>query len=200
MDLQASPILRDFSNRSVVAAIFLNRANAERAIDALQAAGFTGDNIGVAMRDRTEAGELMEDTGTNAVEGAVGGAVGGGLLGGVAGFLVGLIAALAIPGVGPIVAGGTLAVALGAAAGTAMAGAGVGAAAGGVVGALNHLGIPPSEAEHFDVGFRAGGVLITVAAGSRAAEALSLLEQYGGDPGPMQALAEVQQRPSNIVV
>lgn len=177
------------TDRVVVAALFPEQASAERAIAALQAGGFAGDHIGVALRDRTEAGALIDATGTLAVEGAMSGAVGGGLLGGVAGFVVGLIAALALPGIGPIVAGGTLAAALGTAGGTAVAGAGLGAAAGGLVGALNQLGVPDPEAQHFERGFRAGGVLLTVNAGPRAAEALGLLAQHGGDLGPTDKLA-----------
>jgi hypothetical protein len=175
--------MRDLGGRSTVAAIFQDRTQAERAIDALRAAGFAGDQIGVALRDRRETGELVEDTGTNAVEGAVSGALGGGLLGGVAGFLVGLISALAIPGIGPIVAGGALASALGAAGGTAVAGAGIGAAAGGLVGALSGMGIPEEEARYLETGFRSGGVLVTVNAGHRAAEALGVLERHGGETG-----------------
>jgi hypothetical protein len=130
MNLQPTSYVRNLSSHSVVAAIFMDYSGAERAIAALEAAGFTGDHIGVAMRDQTaaETAEAPEDPNAAAVDGAVGGAVGGGLLGGAAGFLVGLIAALAIPGVGPIVAGGTLAAALGAASGAAVAGAGLGAA------------------------------------------------------------------------
>lgn len=194
MNMPTQPV-PSADGRTVVAAIFPDRPTAERAIEALRGAGFEGDQIGVAMRDRTDTGALVDDTGTTAVEGAVGGAVGGGLLGGVAGFVVGLIAALVIPGIGPIVAGGTLAAALGTAGGTAMAGAGLGAAAGGLVGALNQLGVPETAAEHFERGFRAGGVLLTVNAGEHAAEALSLLSQAGGDLGPTDLVAD-PNRPS----
>ncbi len=191
MDAQPNALARDLTHRSLVAALFPDQPQAERAIDALRAAGFTGDHIGVAMRDRTETGELLDDPSANhTVDSAVAGAVSGGLLGGVAGMLVGLVAALAIPGVGPIVAGGMLAAALGVASGTAVAGAGLGAAAGGLVGALNRLGLPETESQHFERGFRAGSVLLTVDAGPRAGEALGLLLHYGGDAGPMQALTE----------
>lgn len=188
--------LRDLGGRSTVAAIFQDRTQAERAIDGLRQAGFAGDQIGVALRDRHETGQLVEDTGANAVEGAVSGALGGGLLGGVAGFLVGLISALAIPGIGPIVAGGALASALGAAGGTAVAGAGIGAAAGGLVGALSGMGIPEEEARHLETGFRAGGVLMTVNAGHRATEALGVLERFGGDTGlgAMTGRTDTQRR------
>jgi hypothetical protein len=183
MSSNTNASVRDYSSRTVIAAVFGDRSQAERAIDALRAAGFTGKDVGVAMRDRSEAGELMKDTGASAVEGAVSGAVGGGLLGGVAGFLVGLVSALVIPGVGPIVAAGTLASALSAAGGTAVAGAGIGAAAGGLVGALTGLGFPEDEARYFDKSFQSGGVLVTVHAEGRQSEAVNILQRYGGDLG-----------------
>ena len=174
---------RDLTGRRTVAGLFADRAGAERAIHALKDAGFTGDQIGVVMRDRTAQGALIEETGAQATEGATAGAVGGGLLGGLAGFLIG-IGALAIPGLGPVMAGGILAEALGVAGGTALAGAGIGAAAGSVVGALMGVGIPEPEARHFEIGFRAGGVLVTVEAGPRVLEAMAILDRHGADTGP----------------
>jgi hypothetical protein len=175
---------RYYSGRQTVAGVFADRDDAERAINALKDAGFSGDQIGVAMRDRTAQGELVEDTGTNVGAGAATGAVGGGLLGGLVGFLVG-VGALAIPGIGPVIAGGALASAFGIAGGTAVAGAGIGAVAGGIAGALVGLGIPEAEARYMESGFRRGGVLVTVNAGAgRAVEAVDLLERYGADIGP----------------
>jgi len=158
---------RDVTEHRTVAGLFPDRANAEQAIDALKAAGFTGDQIGVALRDRTVQGVLIEETGTQvAEEAATTGALGGGLLGGLTGLLIG-IGALVIPGLGPVVAGGVLATAFGVAGGTAVAGAGIGAAAGGLLGALAGIGIPESEARYFETGFRAGQVLVTDTGGSR---------------------------------
>ncbi|MDQ3700274.1 MAG: hypothetical protein M3442_05060 [Chloroflexota bacterium] len=174
---------RDMTGRKVIAALFTDRADAEKAINALRDGGFRPEDVGVAMRDRTEQGELIEDTGTRAAAGAGTGALGGGVLGGIVGFLVG-VGALAIPGIGPVVAGGMLASAFGLAGGTAVAGAGIGAAAGGILGALVGMGIPEDEAKHFESGFREGGVLLTVNAGQRAMEALAILERAGGDTGP----------------
>jgi len=175
--------VRNLSGRSTIAGLFHEREGAERAINDLKDAGFAADQIGVAMRDRTAQGELAEDTGTKAAQGATSGALGGGLLGGVVGFLVG-VGALAIPGVGPVVAGGMLASALGMGGGTALAGAGIGAAAGGIVGALVGMGIPEEEAKHFESGFKAGGALVTVNAGGRAMDAMAILERNGADTGP----------------
>jgi len=176
-----------YQGRSTVAASFEDRGDAERAVNALKDAGYSSDQIGIALRDRTAQGELVEDTGTHAAEGATSGALGGGLLGGIVGFLVGL-GALAIPGIGPVVAGGALASAFGLAGGTAVAGAGIGAAAGGLLGALVGLGIPEEEAKYHEQGFRSGRTLVTVNAGSRSAtEAADLLRAYGGDIGPAGA-------------
>lgn len=173
-----------YQGRNTVAATFDDREDAQRAISALKDAGYSADEIGVALRDRSEQGQLVEETGTHAAEGAVSGALGGGLLGGVVGFLVGL-GALAIPGIGPVVAGGVLASTFGLAGGTAVAGAGIGAAAGGLVGALTGLGIPDDEAKYHEEGFRSGRTLVTVNAGAgRASEAADLLRAYDGDIGP----------------
>lgn len=183
-----------YSGRQTVAALFQSRQDAENAINALKASGFRGDQIGVAMRDRTAQGELIEDTGSKAAEGAATGAVGGGLLGGVVGFLVG-IGALAIPGIGPVVSAGVLSTVLGTAGATAVAGAGIGAATGGVVGALVGLGIPETEARYFETGFRQGGVLLTVKASSDITRAVEILQQFGGDLGIQQgATATGSQR------
>src|SRR5919197_6257901 len=173
-----------YAGRTTIACTFDNRTDAERAINALKDAGFTGDQIGIALRDQKAQGQMAEQTGTRAATGAATGAAGGGLLGGLTGFLVG-IGALAIPGIGPVVAGGALATALGIAGGTAAAGAGIGAAAGGLVGGLVGLGIPEEEAKYFESGFRSGRTLVTVNAGTgRATEAVDVLRSYGGDIGP----------------
>jgi Heat induced stress protein YflT len=170
------------AGRPVVAGLFTEREAAVAAIDDLQAAGFAPDDVGVAMRDRSDQGDLAQETGTQAAGGAATGALGGGLLGGALGLLVGL-GALAIPGVGPVLAGGMLATAFGLGGGTAVAGAGLGAAAGGIVGALVGMGIPEAAAEHFEEGFRAGGVLVTVDGGDRAPDAAAVLRRHGADLG-----------------
>jgi len=171
-----------YSGRQTIGALFQNRSDAENAINALKARGFRGDQIGIAMRDRTVQGELIQETGSKAAEAATTGAVSGGVLGGVVGFLVG-VGALVIPGIGPIISAGVLTTALGTAGATALAGAGIGAATGGIVGALIGLGIPESEATYFETGFRKGHILVTVNAGGRITEAVDTLQQYGGDLG-----------------
>src|SRR5215203_2092875 len=164
------------TQRGTVVGLFKNQVDAERAIERLKQAGFTENQIGVAMRDRSQQKELIEGTGTQAAEGAATGAISGGVLGGVIGLLAG-VGALAIPGVGPIIAGGALA--------STLAGAGIGAAAGGLLGALMGMGIPEEDARHFDEGFRAGGILVTVSAQGREEEARQCLYETGADLGSM---------------
>ncbi|HXE56620.1 MAG TPA: hypothetical protein VNK43_01350 [Gemmatimonadales bacterium] len=172
---------RDWSRRTAVAGLFPDRTGAEAAIRALKSVGFTDAEIGVALRDRDERGELIQEAGgTKVGQRAATGAVSGGVLGGVLGLLVG-VGALAIPGIGPVVAGGALASAFGVVGGTAAAGAGIGAATGGILGALIGMGIPEEEARRFETGVRAGGILLTVRAGGRSAEAAEIMERYGAD-------------------
>jgi hypothetical protein len=164
------------NENGTVVGLFPNQADAERAIERLKQEGFSQDQIGVALRDRSKQEQLIEGTGTQAAEGAAAGALSGGILGGVLGLLAG-VGALAIPGIGPIIAGGTLA--------STLAGAGIGAATGGLLGALVGMGIPEEDARHFDEGFRAGGTLVTVDARGRAEEARECLYESGADLGSL---------------
>lgn len=186
-----------YTGRQTVGALFNNRQDAESAINALKSAGFRGDQIGIAMRDRTAQGKLIEDTGSKAADGAASGAVGGGLLGGVLGFLVG-VGALAIPGIGPVVSAGVLTTVFGTVGATTLAGAGIGAATGGVVGALVGMGIPEHEAKYFDTGFRQGQTLLTVNAGTNISKAVDILRQYGGDLGIGATDAAKSQTKTNM--
>jgi hypothetical protein len=95
--------------------------------------------------------------GNKADEGAKAGAATGGVLGGLGGLLVGL-GALAIPGIGPVIAGGAAATALA----TTVAGGAVGAAAGGIVGGLVGLGIPEDRARVYSDRFQRGDYLVIV--------------------------------------
>jgi len=162
---------RSETSRTVVG-LFTDRARAEQAIRDLKSAGFSEEQIGVAMQNREEQQELIDDSGSQAAEGAAKGAMSGGLVGG----LIGLLGSILIPGVGPIVVGGVLA--------SALTGAGIGAATGGLIGALVGLGVPEEDAQHFDRGLRSGGILLTVSAGSRTAEAISILQGQSADLGP----------------
>jgi hypothetical protein len=147
--------------RRVYGGLYNDPAAAERGIRRFRDSGYEGERIGIVSRDREDAKEVAENTGASAATGAIA----GGLLGGLTGLLVG-IGALAIPGIGPVVAGGALASAFGIGGGTAVAGAGigagVGAVGGGLVGALTNLGFEKDEAEYYETGVRNGRTLVTV--------------------------------------
>jgi hypothetical protein len=164
--------------RRVYGGLYRDPSEAERGIRRFRDSGYEGERIGIVTRDREDAKELAEDTGAKAATGAATGAVAGGLLGGITGLLVG-IGALAIPGVGPVLAGGALASAFGLGGGTAVAGAGIGAAAGGIVGALTGLGFSKDEAEYYDRGVREGRTLVTVHDDEGRAE--SIFDETGAD-------------------
>jgi uncharacterized protein (TIGR02271 family) len=167
--------IRVDNQSGTVVGLFQDQPSAEAAIQRLKAAGFTEQQIGVAVRDRERQETLTEGTGTQAAEDATKGAVGGGVVGGVIGLLAG-VGALAIPGVGPIIAGGALA--------STLAGAGIGAAAGGLIGALVGMGVPEEDAQFFERGFKEGGILVTVQAGDRTEVARQALVEAGADLGP----------------
>jgi hypothetical protein len=143
--------------------VFPNRRNAETALYELRNAGFPMDRVSVVGKDADGhdriAGVEMSDraTGNKADEGAKTGAATGAALGGLGGLLVGL-GALAIPGVGPVIAGGALATALA----TAATGGAIGAAAGGLTGALVGLGIPEERARFYNDRVNRGDYLVMV--------------------------------------
>jgi hypothetical protein len=161
------------SLRQTVVGVFDERAQAERAIGELKRAGFTGDEVGYAIRN-VAAGAGAAAAGTAeapAVDETAGGATTGAITGGLLGGLLGAAVALLIPGVGPIVAGGILASALG--------GAALGAAAGGLLGALVGMGVPEEEARFYQGEFEAGRAVVTVRAGERFDEAQAILRRHG---------------------
>jgi hypothetical protein len=130
-----------------------NAAQAERIALALQAAGFTGNDISVLFPDKDGTRDFAHEKNTKAPEGAATGASTGGLLGGGLGWLVG-IGSLAIPGLGAFVAAGPIMAAL--------SGAAVGATVGGLTGALVGMGIPEVEAKRYEGKVRDGNILISV--------------------------------------
>lgn len=164
----------DAANRTgrTVVGLFRNRADAEQAITDLKDAGFTREQIGIAIKDRGEQRELADASDTTPAKGAAAGAVTGGLVGGI----IGLLGSLLVPGLGPIVVGGVLE--------SVLVGAGAGAATGGIIGALVGLGVPEEDARHFDAGFREGGTLVTVDAGTRVNDAERILGSRNADLGP----------------
>jgi hypothetical protein len=141
------------SKNTAVFGIYTSGDHAERAVDAIIAAGFPSANISVLLPDNTSTREFAHTKETKAPEGTTTGVTAGGVIGGTLGVLVG-IGALAIPGVGPLIAAGPIVAGL--------AGLGVGGAVGGLVGALIGMGIPEYEAKRYDGHVKGGGTLLSV--------------------------------------
>ena len=149
--------------RSTVVGVFEDRILAEHALDNLHQAGFSDDAIGFVVRDLATTDAIQRDTAAGAATGAVGGGVVGGLLGAAA--------ALLIPGLGPALAGGILAVTLG--------GAALGAVAGSFAGALTGFGVPEEEAIYYQNELEMGRTIITVKTPERYQEASEILRRNG---------------------
>jgi uncharacterized membrane protein len=170
---------RSLPGDRVVTGLLDDLQHAREAVRDLKAAGFRDEDIGLAMvQTRDEADTVSANT--TATEGATAGAVGGGVLGGFTGLLVG-VGVVAVPGLGPLLAGGALSSALGLAGASAAAGAGIGAATGGIIGALVDLNIPETDARDAEAGLRAGRILLTVTAGNRCDEALAIVKHHGAE-------------------
>jgi hypothetical protein len=151
-------------------AVFDDRLAAERAVDELLQCGFAPDQVGFVIRgeDAVRGGMISDATGAKDAKGAVGGALAGATIGGLTAAAVTAL----IPGVGPILAAGSLAMFFGYAA--------AGAAVGGIFGALTGLGVSEEEARYYEQAFNEGRALVAVHPGTRAGEAGRILEHHGG--------------------
>ena len=147
---------------------------AARIATALEAEGFSPNDISVLFPDRGGARDFAHEKNTKAPEGAAAGAATGGLLGAGLGWLVG-IGSLAIPGLGPFIAAGPIMAALG--------GAALGATAGGMTGALVGMGLPELEARQYESKLREGNILISVHTedAKQRARAKDVFEVAGAD-------------------
>lgn len=156
----------------VVVGVFQDRAQAQKAVADLENAGFTGNQIGFAIRNPDGTSEPKLNMPEVEGEKPVGNiplktTVGGGVVGGV----VGALTALLIPGVGPVLAGGILA-------GT-LAGAFVGAGVGDLVGAFMGMGVAQHQAQYYQQEFKEGRALVVVKTTDRQQEAEEILDRDG---------------------
>jgi len=154
--------------------IYQSALQAERAVDRLIAAGFSGEDVSVLMPDNESTKDFAHEKNTKAPEGTTTGAVTGGAVGGTLGLLAG-VGALAIPGLGPFIAAGPIMATL--------AGLGAGGAVGGLVGALVGMGIPEYEAKRYEGRVKNGGVLLSVHCDTseEISEAKDILKETGAD-------------------
>jgi hypothetical protein len=142
--------------------VFSSRQEAEQALNELKASGFSMDSVSIIARDADQ----TEQLGGAQVSDRIGNKdVGGtGVVGEIAtnsalgSVLVGL-GSLALPGIGPVIAAGSVATALVA----TVAGSGIEAAAlAGVVKALTDLGIPEEQARTYSDSLNQGDYLVIV--------------------------------------
>lgn len=151
------------TNQRTVAGVFEYEKDAQDAIRDLKAAGFGETHIGVAAPTKEQTAVFTDSSAKTAAAGAVVGLGTGALWG------LGIVAGV-LPGIGPVIAGGTLAAIL--------ASAGVGAAAAGVAGAFIGLGISDEDAEYYENQFKAGRIVVTVQAGNRPDIARAIMDRY----------------------
>jgi hypothetical protein len=148
---------------TTVLGLFKTRAEAEAAVDALQAAGFESEDIGLLAP-----GEVEEPpAGRSAAHGVAAGTAVGGLTGGI----LGALATGLIPGVGPFVAGGFLIPLLIAVA--------TGSATGGLAGGLISGASVGTVGLYYQQQVEAGSSLVAVRAGPRIPEADSIMKAHG---------------------
>ncbi len=138
-----------------IVGLFERESAADSAIKELQNAGFNKNRFGVVARNQIKQKvNRQKDTEQGAVQAdSKLGSAGGAAVGGLTGLLVSA-GTLAIPGIGPVLAAGSLA--------TVFAATGIGAAAGGLLGALTSLGISEKEADFYAEGLKRGGILVVV--------------------------------------
>lgn len=137
---------------NIVVALFYHFSNAEWAIDVLADYGVEHERISVVASDKYSKPNMAVSSGL-----ATGAAAGG-----LVGLLAGL-SAFVIPGIGSVVATGTLANALlTTIAETILIGAGLGATAGGLLGVLIDLGFTEGDAKFYSDSVKRGGILVAV--------------------------------------
>ncbi len=140
--------------------VFSRRHHAEYALKELQESGFPMERVSLITKD-ADKGEQVSGTkvsdrvGNEAGPGAAAGAVTG-TVGGLLGGLLAGLGTLTIPGLGPVVAAGTIGTTIA----TTLAGGGIGAVSGGLLGALTGLGIPKERAKVYSDRFSAGDYLV----------------------------------------
>jgi len=144
-----------------IARLYDDYATAARAYNDLERAGISTNDISIIASNAegwfekaSEPGRIDRDGDgvDDRTEGAATGVAIGGAVGGVAGLLAGL-GLMAIPGLGPVVAGGWLV-------STAVLAVTAGAA-GGLIGSLTQHGVSEDEAHAYAEGVRRGGTLVT---------------------------------------
>ena len=150
-----------------ITGLFDSHEHAADAVRSLRDLGVPSGDISLVANNAE--GYAIED-GNEVGEGASAGAGIGAILGGAGGLLAGL-GTLAIPGVGPVIAGGwLLSTVVGAAAGAV-----VGGTTGGLIGALVEGGVSEPEAHVYAEGVQCGGSVVTARVEDSIADRLTAI-------------------------
>lgn len=165
----------------IVVALLPDMGAVRQALEALRARGISDDQIGLAMRQAEEPSSGEESPSPTAQD-ATAGMVGGGIIGGLAGLLT-TTGAIAVPGLAPLLAGGSLIGLLGATGASIVAASGLGAVAGGLVGALISINVPETAAQQYADAVHQGRILITVKTDGDPATIETLLASLGATTG-----------------
>jgi hypothetical protein len=157
-----------------IVGFFPTRERAENAVSELIRDGFSRDDISVVASNKDAAATRSSDVpnlGPIPETGSTSDTTEKAAIGGMAGFIAGIVA-LAIPGIGPIIAAGPLAMAL--------TGAAAGAATGGLIGVMTDDGVPESTARRYSQAIGAGRVMVTVRTDAdRVDQAAGILDRAG---------------------
>ncbi len=130
-----------------VSKLYDSYSQAQRAVEALEQAGFSSSEVSLISRYRDD--NTLADDASGTTTGATAGAVVGGGTG-----LLAALGVIAIPGIGPLVAAGVLA--------TTLVGAAGGSVVGGLIGALTDYGVSEEDAHVYSEAVRRGSSLVTV--------------------------------------
>lgn len=161
-------VRRNADKDKVLVGIFETENEAIHVINQLKEAGYQEDEITVLAKDKEMMDYIEETTGADIETQRGGGKAGtgatiGAVLGGVAAALPAL-GLLVIPGVGPFLAAGPIAVILG--------GVIAGGVAGGLIGALVKLGVNEEDARIFENDIEQGKILVLVEKWENLSEAV----------------------------
>jgi uncharacterized membrane protein len=154
-----------------VLGVFASLAEAERAASDLENLGIPNAYISIIAGNNADRHkEYLEKTRISSTSAGAAAASGASTGGGV-GLIAGLIA-LAIPGVGPIIAGGAFA--------TLLTGLAIGAAGGGLLSAFTEMGVSHEEAPVYEEAVRRGAVMLAARVNNpMEQDALAVLRRHG---------------------
>lgn len=163
--------------------IFSSDIDAEYAIHDLKRVGYSVKDISIMAKDIVKTEDIADATGVRVTGGIISGAAAGSILGGLTGLLI-RIGVVTLPGVGPFLVGGPIAVALGLSGSTVatVTGANAGAFTGGLIGALINLGLPEEDARIYEDQINNGGIMLAIPCEDKQTEEVrTILEENDAD-------------------